>query len=43
LTKFLDDTGLMRLLEVLWQRIQREHHITYERALEILNYNSQEE
>ena len=37
MTKFLDDTGLLWVLEALWQRIRREHHITYERALEILN------
>ena len=43
MTKFLDYSGLMRLLEMLWQRIRHEHHITYERALEILNHNSQEE
>jgi len=42
LTKFLDDTGLMRLLEIFWKRIRQEHHITYERALEILNFTEEQ-
>ena len=41
MTKFLNEQGLLRLLEMLWQRIRREHHITYERALEILNFTEE--
>jgi len=49
LEKFLNEQGLARLLDGLWARIKQAlddrqcYDITYERALEILNYNPQED